>query len=158
MTADITTFFCQAQNVFGNGTTVSSTDWIDVKRAQDMAGGGDGPVVEVVVTTTFAGGTTAQFQLVAVDAAGANPVVLDTTPPIPIAQLVAPAVNPSGVAVGGTRLALQMSPQKQLPAATLTHLRVQCVNVGNNTAGAISAQLAPEVPTNESAKAYPASW
>jgi hypothetical protein len=154
MTADITTFFCQAQNVFGNGTTVSSTDWIDIKKAQDMAGGGDGPFVEIIVTTTFLTGTSAQFQLVACDAAGANPVVLDTTRAIPIAELVAPTVNPSGV----TRLSLRMSPQKGLPGPTLTHLRVQVVNVGNNTAGAISAQLTPDVPTNESAKAYAAGW
>lgn len=157
MTADITTFFCQAQNVFGNGTTVSSTDWIDIKKAQDMAGGGKGPFVEIVVTTTFLTGTSAQFQLVACDAAGANPVVLDTTRAIPIAELVAPTAG-VGMTRGGTRIALQMSPQKALPSAALTHLRVQVVNVGNNTAGAISAHLTPDVPTNEEGKAYAAAW
>jgi hypothetical protein len=147
MTADISTFFCQAQALFGNGTTVSSTDWIDRKKAQDAAGGGDGPFAEIIITTAFTGGTSGQFQIVACDAAGANPVVLDTTRAFPVAELLV-----------GTRISLQMSPQKALPAATLTHLRLQCVNVGNNTTGAASAHLTPEVPTNENAKAYGAAW
>lgn len=156
MSADINLQFCSAQNVFGNGTTVQSTDWIDWKVAQDL-GGGNPPVVEIIVTTTAAGGTSMQFQLCAVNSAGANPVVLDSTPAIAIAQLVAPAAGtppPSG----GKVIHLRMSPKTSLPAATLTHLRLQTVNVGNNSAGAISAHLIPEAAAASPTKAYAAGY
>lgn len=156
MSADINLQFCAAQNVFGNGTTVQSTDWIDWKVAQDLAGGHP-PSVEIIVTTTFAGGTSAQFQLCAVDSAGANPVVLDTTPAIAIAQLVAPAAGtppPSG----GKVIHLRLSPKSSLPTSTLTHLRLQTVNVGNNTAGAITAHLIPEAAAASPNKAYPVGY
>lgn len=152
MSADINLQFCSAQNVFGNGTTVSSTDWIDWKVAQDLAGGHP-PVVEIIVTTSFATGTSAQFQLVAVDSAGGNPVVLDETPAIAIAGLLAPAAGtppPSG----GKVIHLRMSPKSALPTATLTHLRLQTVNVGNNTAGAITAHLIPQAAAASPGKAY----
>lgn len=156
MTADLSQLFCTAQNVFGNGTTVSSTDWLDMKVAQDWAGGRE-PVVEIIVTTTFAGGTSATFQLVAVDSAGANPVVLDTTPAIAIANLVASVAGSPGD-LKGSRILLRMSPKMSLPASTLTHLRVQCVNVGNNTAGAISAHLTQDAGSVAPGKAYPSSF
>ena len=143
---DLQNIFCTAQNVFGNGTTVASTDWIPLGAAVDFAAGK--PVmVEVVVTTTFAGGTSGRFQLTAVDSAGANAVVLDTTDAIPIASLTA-----------GTRLQLRMSPKMALPSSTLTCLRLQNVNVGNNTAGAISAFLCLDNGSENPAKAYPTGW
>lgn len=152
--ADLNLQFCTAQAVFGNGTTVTSTDWIDWKVAMDLAGGNE-PVLEVRVTTTASGGTSMQFQLTAVDSAGNNPVVLDTTPAIAVAALVAPAGTPP---MGGTIVRLRMSPQKTPPTVLRTHLRLQVVNVGNNTAGAISAQLVPEAATADPTKAYAAGY
>jgi hypothetical protein len=149
MASDINTVFCTALAVFGNGTTVASTDWLNFLVAQDNAPKGD-IEVEIIVTTSFGGGTGAVFQLTAVDAAGANPVVLDQTPQIANAALVTTA--------GGTRIMLRMSPKSSLPASTLTHLRVQCVNVGNNNAGAISAQLVPSAHTASPNKSYAAGY
>lgn len=149
---DLGNVFCTAQNVFGNGTTVASTDWIDGGVAQNW-GDGVEPVVEIIVTTSFAGGTSATFQLTAVDAAGANPVVLDATPAIPIAQLVAagagtPSLTPA------SKITLRVSPKGSLPASTLTGLRLQCVNTGNNTGGAITARLVAQAATQEPGKAH----
>ncbi len=154
MSQDLQTTFCTAQAVFGNGTTVSSTDWVDMKVAQDNAGGGD-IEVEIIVTTSFVGGTSGEFQLCAVDAAGANPVVLDTSRAIAIASLIAPGAS---AAIGGTRIVLRMDPKQALPAANLTALRVQCVNVGNNSAGSISAALVPQAGTMFPGKAYPTGY
>ncbi len=158
MASDNLLQFCNAQNVFGNGTTVQSADWIDQGVAQDIAGGGEMPDVEIVVSTTFAGGTSAQFQVCAVDVGGGSNVVLATTAAIAIAGLVAPTINASGQAVGGTRIILPMGALASLPATALTHLRLQTVNVGNNTAGAISARLLPKASTVFPGKAYAAGY
>jgi len=154
MSADLNLQFCSAQAVFGSGTTVSSTDWINWLVAQDLAGG-VAPVVEIIVTTLAAGGTSMQFQLVACDSAGANPVVVDETPAIGIANLVAPTGTPP---MGGTVIHLRMSPRRVLPGATLTHLRLQTVNVGANSAGAITAHLVPEAGNSAPNKAYAAGY
>lgn len=157
MTADLNTRFCLAQNVFGNGTTVESTDWIDLKVAQDVGGGTD-VCVEILVTTTFSGGTSAQFVLSAVDVDGLNPVNLDATLAIPVASLVAPTAGLNGITVGGTRLLLRVSAKNALPAATLKWLRLRTVNVGNNAAGAITAQLIHDTSTVFPGKAYAAGF
>lgn len=155
MSADINLQFCSAQAVFGSGTTVQSTDWIDWKVAQAIADG-QAPVLEVIVTTSFAGGTSAQFQMCAVDAAGANPEVIATTRAIPIAELVANGAGTPGTI--GTIVHLRMDPLKALPGATKTHLRLQTVNVGANAAGAITAHLVPEAGTSLPGKAYPIGY
>lgn len=149
MSADLNLVFCNAQNVFGNGTSVDSTDWIDWKVAQDIAGG-QAPVVEVLVTTSFATGTSLEIQLLAVDSAGANPVVLDRTPAIPIAELVAPTGTPP---MGGSIRHLRVSPKAAHPTSTLTHLRLRFVNVGNNTAGAVTGHIVPEAASVRPTKA-----
>lgn len=144
---DVNLLFCTANNVFGNGTTElgATSNWIDFKVAQDN-GAGVGPVMEVVVTTAFSGGTGATFQIAAVDSAGSNAVVLDSTPFIANANLTVGAI-----------IHLQMSPQRSLPGATLTHLRMRCANSGNNTTGAVTAHLLDAVGGNPT-KAYAAGW
>jgi hypothetical protein len=155
MAADSSLVFCTAQNVFAaGGSSVASTDWIDLRAVQDMAGG-VAPVLEVIVTTTFAGGTGANFQLATCDSAGGNQTVIDQTPTIPIAELVAPSGNP---AMGGRVVHLKMSPKSLLPAAGRTHLRVLTFNSGTNTAGAITAHLVPEAGTAHPTKAYAAGF
>lgn len=156
MSADINTVFCTAQNVFATDAAVDSADWIDFKVAMDLAAG-KAPVVEVIVTTTFVGGTGAQFLLLAVDSAGANAVVIDETPAFLVADLVAPeAGNPGNLK--GTVIHLRMSPKSKLPGATLTHLRLRVNNFGANTAGAITAQLVEEAGTSNPNKAYAAGY
>lgn len=158
MTADINTFFCSAQAVFATDANVDSTDWVNIQVAQDMAGA-QAPVVEIAFTTTPAGGTSMKFQLLACDSAGANGVVIDETPTITIASgtMVAPTAG-VGTNMGGRRLSLKMSPKHSLPAATLTHLRLRTVNVGANSAGAITAQLVPEGESQHPNKNYPAGY
>ena len=158
MAADSTLVFAEAQNVFGNGTTVASTNWIDMQVAQNW-GDGRGPIVEIIVTTSFAGGTSAWFQLTAVDASGANPIVLDETASISLADLAAPPATPASTPqMGGSIHHLRMRPRKDLPPSDRTHLRLQVVNFGNNTAGAITARLLPEAGTSSPNKAYPAGY
>lgn len=146
MQADLNTRFATAQNFFGNGTVVSSDDWIDMRVAQDNAGG-DGPVVEILITTAFVGGTNVTWRLVACDSAGGNSVVIDQTPAIVVADMPV-----------GSRFFLRMSPKAALPASTLTSLRMQAVNSGNNTAGAATISLVPEGAAGRPAKAYPSGW
>ncbi len=146
MSADISLQFCSAQNVFANGTGVNSTDWVDLKVAQDW-GGGAAPVVEILVTTAFTGGTGVTFYVQAVDSAGNNPVQVSASMFYAVAALTA-----------GQIIHVKLSDLASLPASTLTHLRVQAFNSGNNTTGAISAHLVPEAATTRPAKAYPASY
>lgn len=149
MTADINTVFCTAQNVSGNGTTVASTDWLDWKVAQDIAGGPP-PAVEIIVTTSFTGGTSVRFRLAAVDSAGANPEVLDETPDIAIANLVTTGQ--------GRRITLNASAKNALPTSTKTHLRLYAINTGNNSAGSISAQLVGKSESQHPNKSYAAGY
>lgn len=151
---DANLIFSAAQAVFGNGTTVQSTNWLPLKAVQDL-GGADGPDVEVIVKTSFAGGTSARFQLTLVDAAGANPVVIGQSVEIPVAQLLAPTGT---IPMGGTIIRFSPNPLRgPLPASTLSFVRVQTVNTGNNTAGSISAHLLPKAATTAPGKDYPSS-
>lgn len=145
-TSDINLVFCTAQNVFGNGTTVLSDNWIDQRVAQDNAAG-HGPVLEIRVTTAIAGGTGMRFRVEACEADGSNGVILDETTSIPVAELTA-----------GSRHLLRMTPQLKLPAAEKTHLRVRALNSGNNTAGAISARLVYEANSAAPGKDYASGY
>lgn len=153
---DLGSVFCTAQNVFSAGTTVTSTDWIDGRVAQNW-GDGFEPAVEIIVTTTFVGGTSVQFQLTAVDAAGANPVVIESTLPIAVAGLVAagagvpPATQP-------TKLVFRVNPRATLPTSTLTNLRLQAVSVGTTTQGAITARMVSQPASMEPGKAHASGW
>ena len=59
-----------------------------------------------------------------------------------------PALTPA------SKILLRISPKGTLPSSTLTGLRLQAVNGGNNTAGAISARLVPQAATQEPGKAH----
>ena len=146
MTSDINTVFCTSQSVFGAGTLVGSTDWVDMKVAQDNAGG-QGPVLEIVVTKAFAGGVGAKFRIAACDSSGNNPAILDQTGDISVSDLVV-----------GARFLLRMSPQPELPSAALTHLRAYALNNGTNTAGAVTMHLIPEGASDQRGKAYASGW
>lgn len=154
MSADLNCIFSTAQTVTGTDTTVQSTDWIDMKVAQDNAGG-VAPVVEIIVSTTFAGGTSVQPQLCACEADGSNPVVIATLAPILIASLVAASGTP---AMGGSRFLLKMSPLAALPAISGSDprqaLRMQYVLVGAVSAGALTAHITNEAGTSFPGKGY----
>ena len=161
MTVDQSCVFSSAQAIGGGGAdaTIQSTDWVDFGVAQNL-GDGHPPVVEIVCTTTVAGGTSVQFQLCACEADGSNPVVIDTTPAIAVASLVA-----AGAGVGnstGFRTILRLSPQRALPAVSgsdpRSALRLQYVTAGTVTAGAFTAHLTPEAASEFGGKAYPLAW
>lgn len=166
MTADINTFFCTAQNVFSTDSVVYSTDWLDWKIVQDN-GAGEEPEVEIIVTTSFAGGTSVRFQLMAVaDAGGAGS---GGTAAVMIAQsreylaaeyatqLVAPTAVVAPVIVGSV-VRLKISALTALPASTQKNLqlRVQCV--GAVSAGAITAHLKNRAASSAPGKAYASGY
>ncbi|MEY5098096.1 MAG: hypothetical protein RJA36_815 [Pseudomonadota bacterium] len=146
MSADMTLQFCSAQNLFGNGTTVQSTDWIDMKVAQDN-GGGSSLELEVLVTTAFTGGTGAVFVIQAVDSSGGSALAVSNSVTIPVASLTVGSIHH-----------VKLSDLAALPGSTLTHLRFAVFNSGNNTAGACTAHLVPAGASTRPAKAYPAGF
>lgn len=146
MQSDLNLRFATAFSFAANGTVVSSDDFIDMRAAQDNAGG-DGPVVEIQITTAFTGGTSVTWRLLACDSNGNNGVVIDQTPAIVVADLTV-----------GARFFLRMSPKQALPASNLTCLRIQASNSGNNTTGAATVQLVPNGAAARPAKAYPSGW
>lgn len=156
MSADISTRFCQALAMNGTNATILSTDWIDMKKAQDNAGGRE-PEVEIAFTTTGSGAGTVRFELGAVDSAGANFAILDTTKDLTPSTLIAPTAG-VGVSLGGTRLTLRMSSQNALPSATLTHLRLRAITVGAVANLAVTAQLVDRSGTVHPDKAYAAGF
>lgn len=141
---DAENLFSEAQAVFGNGTTVVSTDKIDLDHARDI-GAGEPGYVEITVTTAFAGGTSANFQLVVADDAAitTNVTVLAQTGAKPVAELVA-----------ARRYTLTI-PEISVPPLGRRYLAVQTVNAGNNSAGAITAAYTRN-PSSAHAKLYPA--
>jgi hypothetical protein len=141
---DAENLFSDKQNVFGNGTTVVSTDKIDLGQARDIGAGQPG-YVEITVTTGFAGGTSANFQLVVAD----NPAI--TVNVTPIAQTGA---RPVAELIASRRYVLTI-PEISVPPTGRRYLAVQTVNVGNNTAGAITAAYTRN-PSTAHGKLYPA--
>ena len=118
----------------GNGTTVLSTNTIDLGVAKDF-GEGDPLYARVQVNTTaFTGGTSAEFQVIQADAANltGNVTVVGTTGAIPVASLVL-----------GARFAARINPR--LMNQGQRYLGLQCVNVGNNTAGSVFADIGKEI-------------
>lgn len=143
---DINNLFCTAQNFFGNGTIVTSTDWMDCRAAMDWGSATVAPVLEVVITTAFTGGTGGSFQLCACDSAGGNISVLDTeffvNADLTLGRIHHIRLRPRGAAI----------------ASNLTHLRVQFSNSGNNSAGAASCQLLPKPYNTDPQNAYPTGY
>lgn len=121
------------QAVNGNGTTVVSGSSIDLGVARDV-GEGKPLYARIQVTTSFAGGTSGEFQIITADDAAltTNVTVLGTTGAVAVASLAA-----------GARLAAVVSPR--LLSNARRYLGIQCVNVGNNTAGSVFADFGIEL-------------
>lgn len=129
-------------NIFGSGTTVVSGSSIDCATAgnptsgqvRDMGEGGEMLFARISVTTAFSGGTSAEFQVIATDAAAltGNVTVIGTTGAIPVASLTQ-----------GARFVARVNPR--LANKGQRYLGIQCVNVGANTAGAVYADFGLDI-------------
>lgn len=122
------------QNVFGNGTSVLSTNTVDLGIARDIGEGSDFVFGRFEVTTAFAGGTSCEFQVITADdaALSTNVTVLGTTGAIAVASLTA-----------GARFACDVNPR--IASKGQRYIGLRAVNVGNNTAGAIYGDVGAEI-------------
>jgi hypothetical protein len=138
-------------NIFGSGTTLVSANTIDLStgnpasQVRDMGESDEKLFLRVEVTTAFAGGTSAEFQIIAADAANltGNVTVLGTTGAIAVASLTA-----------GARFVARINPR--LANKGQRYLGMQCVNVGANSAGAVFADIGPDI--QDGAKFYPSGF
>jgi hypothetical protein len=121
------------QAVFASGATVLSTNTVDLGIARDI-GEGQELYGRVEVTTAFTGGTSAEFQFIATDAANltGNVTVIGTTGAIAVASLTL-----------GARFACAINPR--LASKGQRYLGMQAVNVGANTAGSVYADVGIEI-------------
>lgn len=121
----------QAMN--GNGTTVVSTNSVDLTVARDIGEGQD-VYGRVELTAAFTGGTSAEFQAIVADDAAltTNVTVVGTTGAIPVASLTLGAI-----------LALKLNPR--IGSLGRRYLGLQCVNVGNNGAGSVYGDFGAEI-------------
>jgi hypothetical protein len=138
-------------NAFASGASILSTNTIDLAsggnpsgQVRDIAGGNDLARLRVAVTTAFSGGTSAEFQIIAADdaALSTNVTVIGSTGAIAVASLTANARFEAEI---NTRL---LSKGQR-------YLGMRTVNVGANTAGAIFADIGPDL---EDFKTYPSGF
>ncbi len=123
-------------DMFGSGTTVVSPNTIDVSsqgvpsgNVRDM-GEGQELFARVEITTSYVGGTSVQFEVVASDdAAGTvNTTVIGSSEVVAVAN-----------AIAGARYAFPINPR--LAKLGQRYITLQAVNVGINTAGAVFADI-----------------
>lgn len=133
----------QGVNQFASGATTTSTNTLDLINFRDIGDAGDGQnplVVEFLITTAYAGGTSVNFQV-----QGSTDNVTWTTysesGAIPIASLTA-----------NNRIKLRMPMVNPDNGPNPRYLRTAYVNAGVNTAGAVIAWLG----TIDQASYYPA--
>jgi len=122
------------QNVYASSASVLSTNTVDLGIARDIGEGSDFVFGRFEVTTAFAGGTSAEFQVIAADDAAltSNVTVIGTTGAIPVASLTA-----------GARFACDVNPR--IASKGQRYLGLRTVNVGANTAGAIYGDIGAEI-------------
>lgn len=132
------------QAVSGNGTTVVSTNAVDLGAARDMFEGDDHLLARVEMTVAAAGGTSMEFQIITSASANlSSPTVIGTSGAIAVASLTA-----------GARLAVKGNPK--LASLGQRYLGIQVVNVGINIAGSIYADFGAELQDGQ--KFYPVGF
>ena len=120
------------QTVTGTGTTVVSTNTIDLTQSRDI-GEGEDLYARFQVATAASGGTSVEFQVItSASASLTSPTILGTTGAIPVASVTA-----------GKRFAVELSPQ--IASLGLRYLGVQYVLVGAVAAGAYVADIGKEI-------------
>jgi len=130
------------QNVFGASSTTTSTNVIDLSsggipssgQTRDIGAGNDFAKVRVEVVTAFSGGTSCTFNLVAADDAGisTNVTVIGSTGAIAVASLTA-----------GARFEAEIN--TRILSKGQRYIALQAVMSGTSTAGAIYADVGPDV-------------
>jgi hypothetical protein len=121
------------QNVFATDTSVLSTDAIDLGVATDV-GQGMPLYARFQIGTAFAGGTSAEFQVIASDAAAGtgNVTVIGSSGAIAVASLAAAA-----------RGAFRLNPR--LASRGQRYLTGRVVSVGANSAGSVFMDIGIEI-------------
>lgn len=129
------------QNVFSAGTSVLSTNTIDLLQARDIGEGAD-LYGRFEVTTAAVGGTSIEMQIIAADDAGlsTNVTVLGTTGAVPVASLTL-----------GSRFACAINPR--LANKGQRYVGARYVSVGTTTAGAVMGDIGLEIQDGQ--KFYP---
>ena len=121
------------QNAFSAGTTVLSTNTVDLGTARDI---GEGSEVygRFQVTTAAVGGTSIECQVIVADDAAltTNVTVIGTTGAIPVASLIL-----------GARFACEVNPRLASKGQRYAGLRY--ASVGTTTAGAFYGDLGIEI-------------
>jgi hypothetical protein len=121
-----------AQTVVGS-SAVQSTNVVDVGAVRDLVGTAP-PQIAASIGTSFAGLTSLEIQAIAASDAGmsSNVVVVGSSGPIPVAQLVA-----------GARFAIDINGRSAL--AGQRYLAARYVITGTGTAGTITADMVPYI-------------
>ena len=135
------------QNVFSAGTSVLSTNTIDLAsggipsgQTRDIGAGNDLAKGRFEITTAAVGGTSMEFQIITADDAAltTNVAVIGTTGAIPVASLTL-----------GARFECELN--QRLGSKGQRYVGGRTVSVGTTTAGAIYADIGADV---EDAKYY----
>lgn len=132
------------QNVFSAGTSVLSTNTIDLLQPRDL-GEGEDLYGRFEVTTAAAGGTSIEMQIIVADDAAltTNVIVIGTTGAIPVASMTA-----------GARFACAINPR--LANKGQRYVGARYVSVGTTTAGAVVGDIGLEVQDGQ--KFYPSGY
>lgn len=133
-----------AQNVFSAGTSVLSTNTIDLLQARDL-GEGTNLYGRWEWLTAAVGGTSIEMQVIVADdaALSTNVTVVGTTGAVPVASLVI-----------GSRWAAQINMRLGLKGQR--YMGCRYVNVGTTTAGAVMGDIGLDV--TEGNKFYPVGF
>ena len=140
------------QNVFSAGTTVASTNVVDLAsggipsgQVRDIGAGSDYDFGRFEVTTAQVGGTSIECQIVTADDAGitTNVTVIGTTGAIALANFTL-----------GARFACQINPR--IGSKGQRYLAARYVSVGTSTAGAVYGDIGAEIQDGQ--KFYPSGF
>lgn len=113
------------QTVTGTGNVLSANT-VDLGTNRDIGSGAEYPILQLLVTTAFAGATSVEFQAVTADdaALSVNVTTLGTTGAIPVASLIA-----------GKRMAVDLS--TQVGSKGQRYIGGRYIITGTGTAGVL---------------------
>ena len=121
------------QNIFSAGTSVLSTNTIDLGVTRDL-GSGEDLYGRFEYTIAAVGGTSIEHQVITADDAAltTNVFVVGTTGPIPVASLTL-----------GARFACEINPR--IGSKGQRYIGARYISVGTTTAGAVVGDIGAEI-------------